>query len=34
MEIMSAVLDHAAAAVLEFVENGLNAAMSKFNGSI
>ena len=34
MEIMSAVLDQAAAAVLEFIENGLNAAMNKFNGSI
>lgn len=34
MEIMSAVLDHAADAVLEFIENGLNAAMNKFNGSI
>ena len=34
MEIMSAVLDHAADAVLELIENGLNAAMNKFNGSI
>jgi len=34
MEVMSVVLDRAADAVLEFIENGLDAAMNKFNGSI
>jgi len=34
LEVMSVVLDRAADAVLEFIENGLDAAMNKFNGSI
>ena len=34
MKSISEVLDAAADAVLEFVKNGLNAAMNKFNGSI
>ena len=34
MKSISEILDIAADAVLEFVKNGLNAAMNKFNGSI
>ena len=34
MKSISEILDTAADAVLEFVKNGLNAAMNKFNGSI
>ena len=34
MKSISEILDAAADAVLEFVKNGLNAAMNKFNGSI
>src|SRR5688572_4992451 len=34
MKSISEILDAGADAVLEFVENGLNAAMNKFNGSI
>ncbi len=33
MKSLSEILDHAADAALEFVVNGLNAAMNKFNGS-
>jgi peptidyl-tRNA hydrolase, PTH1 family len=34
MKSISEILDAAADAVLEFVKNGLNAAMNKFNGSL
>ncbi|HVF24442.1 MAG TPA: aminoacyl-tRNA hydrolase [Anaerolineales bacterium] len=34
VKILSEILDRAADAALEFVMNGLNAAMNKFNGSI
>src|SRR5215510_6903148 len=34
LKLISEVLDHAADAVLEFVINGLNAAMNKFNGDV
>ena len=33
-QLLSEVLDHAADAALEFVVNGLNAAMNKFNGTV
>ena len=32
--LLSEILDHAADAALEFVVNGLNAAMNKFNGEV
>jgi PTH1 family peptidyl-tRNA hydrolase len=34
MEILSEILDRAASAMLEFVQNGLNAAMNKYNGAV
>jgi peptidyl-tRNA hydrolase len=34
MKILSEILDRAADAVFEFVKNGLDMAMNKFNGSI
>jgi PTH1 family peptidyl-tRNA hydrolase len=34
MKILSEIVDRAADAALEFVKNGLNAAMNKYNGSI
>src|SRR5687767_15892584 len=34
MKILSEIIDHAADAALEFVKNGLNAAMNKYNGAI
>ena len=34
MKALSAVIDRAADAALEFVVNGLNAAMNKYNGSV
>src|SRR5215211_7990709 len=34
MKVLSEIIDWAADAVLEFVKNGLNAAMNKYNGSI
>jgi PTH1 family peptidyl-tRNA hydrolase len=34
MKVLSEIIDRAADAALEFVKNGLNAAMNKFNGSI
>jgi peptidyl-tRNA hydrolase len=34
MQAISEILDHAADATLEFVKNGLNAAMNKFNGEV
>ena len=34
MQVISEILDHAADAALEFVKNGLNAAMNKFNGGV
>ena len=34
MKILSEIVDRAAEAALEFVKNGLNAAMNKYNGSI
>lgn len=33
-KLLSEILDRASDAVLEFVKNGLNAAMNKFNGSV
>jgi PTH1 family peptidyl-tRNA hydrolase len=32
LEVLSAILDHAASAALEFITSGLQAAMTKFNG--
>ena len=34
MKVLSEIVDRAADAALEFVKNGLNAAMNKYNGSI
>lgn len=34
MQAISEILDHAADAALEFVVNGLNAAMNRYNGSV
>jgi peptidyl-tRNA hydrolase len=34
LPLLSEVLDHAADAALEFVLNGLNAAMNNFNGEV
>jgi PTH1 family peptidyl-tRNA hydrolase len=34
MKVLSEIIDRAADAALEFVTNGLNAAMNKYNGSI
>ena len=34
LSLLSEVLDHAADAALEFILNGLNAAMNKFNGEV
>jgi peptidyl-tRNA hydrolase, PTH1 family len=34
MKVLSEIVDRAAEAALEFVKNGLNAAMNKYNGSI
>jgi PTH1 family peptidyl-tRNA hydrolase len=34
MKILSEILDRAADAALEFVINGVNAAMNKYNGSV
>ena len=34
LQVISEILDRAADAALEFVKNGLNAAMNKFNGNI
>lgn len=34
LQAISEILDHAADAALEFVTNGLNAAMNKFNGGV
>ena len=34
MKVLSEIIDRAADAALEFVKNGLNAAMNKYNGSI
>ncbi|MCI0555054.1 MAG: aminoacyl-tRNA hydrolase, partial [Anaerolineae bacterium] len=34
MKSISEILDAGADAVLEFVKNGLNAAMNKFNGNV
>lgn len=34
MEVLSEILDRAASAMLEFVQNGLDAAMNRYNGAI
>jgi PTH1 family peptidyl-tRNA hydrolase len=34
LKALSAIIDRAADAALEFVINGLNAAMNKYNGSV
>jgi PTH1 family peptidyl-tRNA hydrolase len=34
MKVLSEIVDRAADAALEFVKNGLDAAMNKYNGSI
>ncbi len=34
MKILSEIIDRAADAALEFVRNGVNEAMNKYNGSI
>ena len=34
MKVLSEIVDRAAEAALEFVKNGLNAAMNKYNGSV
>ena len=34
MKILSEIIDHAADAALEFVFNGLDKAMNKYNGSV
>ena len=34
MKVLSEIVDRAADAALEFVKNGVNAAMNKYNGSI
>jgi hypothetical protein len=34
MKSLSEIVDRAADAALEFVKNGVNAAMNKYNGSI